>query len=463
MGIRKKHRRKTHLYTIFIKYLILFCVIGVFVVGTTFTVFSILVNMKVIYQANYIEQQLEVKRSEIQEAEKITENLIPQECSYGVYHEDGTYIGGVFDARERKKAWDAYTLLKGQAGSGYGYKYYPREGEICIVRYPVRAVYSTERFNDIFPAPEIILLCCAAAVFLVLNILLVRHYARYLRKQLFVLTDVAQKVKEQDLEFVRGESGVCEIEEVLDSMDEMRVALKDALEQQWLLEERRKEQAAAVAHDIKTPLTVIRGNSELLNEADTAEEAQEYSRYIRQSVAEIETYLKELQKMLRSEADKEIEIVPVETKALVHRIETAAKGLAAQKNIEFQIIEEMGEQRVLGVEEELYRAVMNVVSNAVDYSPEGSYVCMEMRPEDTVCRITVTDSGRGFTEEELRHALERFYQGDKSRSAAGHYGMGLSIAAALVERQDGSIQIGNSEKTGGGQVTLIIPVETKIA
>lgn len=457
MGIRKRYPRKTHLYTIFIKYLIIFCLISLFAVGTTFTIFSVLINMEVIYQANYVEQQLEVKRKEIQEADKITEKLFPQKCSYGIYQEDGTYVGGQFDAEVQKKAWKAYLLRRGQGESGYGYKYYQRAKEICIVKYRVRAVYKSEKLNDILLAPDTILLIWAAVVFFSLNIILVRHYSRYLKNQLTTLSEVAQNIKDQNLEFDRGESGVCEIDEVLDSMDQMKTALKNALEQQWLLEEHRKEQAAAIAHDIKTPLTVIRGNSELLFESESLKEVQEYNGYIRQSVSEIEEYLKELHKMLRFEAGEDKDFVWLDASLLIRRIEGTARGLTAQKNIDFQVTEEMGKCRLLGVEEDLYRAVMNVVSNAVDYSPGGSCIRLEMKPEDTMCRITVTDSGRGFTREELRHGLERFYQGDKSRGNLGHYGMGLSIAQSLVRKMNGSIELSNSKKTGGGQVTLTIP------
>lgn len=459
MGIKGKCHRKTHLYTIFIKYLIIFCMISFFTVVIIFTVFSILINMNVIYQANYIEQQLEVKRDSIQEAEKITAQLLPKGCSYGVFREDGTYVEGQFDAKEREKAWNAYTIRKGQAGSGYGYKYYQRDQEVCIVRYHVQATYRNEKFNDILLPPDMLLLICAGIAFFVLNIILVRHYTKYLKSQLLVLTDVAQNVKEQNLEFERGESSVHEIEEVLDSMDQMKSALKNALEQQWIMEEHRKEQAAAIAHDIKTPLTVIRGNAELLNETESLEEVREYNEYIRQSAGEIETYLKELQKMLRSEAEKETMIAPVKASAFGERIERAAKGLAAQKNLEFQMVDEMRDGCFLCREEDLYRAVMNVISNAVDYSTVGTWVRFTMSRKEGLCRLTVTDSGRGFTEEELCHAFERFYQGDKSRSAAGHYGMGLAIAAELMHRQNGSIELGNAGAAGGGQVTLLIPAE----
>lgn len=459
MGISRRMKHKTHLYTIFVKYLILFCLISLFVVGSLFTAFVVLDNMEVIYPANYIENQLEMVRETIQNTEEVTKDLIPSGCSYGIYHEDGTWKEGTFSRKEQAKAWKAYEDRKGQAGGGSGYKFYDREKELCVVRYPVKAVWQRTELNDTLPSPEAVCLLLAAAVFFTLNILLVRHYSRYLKGQLLILTGVARQIQDQDLEVQRGNSGVCEIDEVLESMDRMKRALKNSLEQQWLMEEHRKEQAAAIAHDIKTPLTVIRGNSELMAEAELLEEVQEYNDYIRQSVAEIEGYLKELQKMLRSEVQEELQIAAFQAAEFAGRIAQAAEGMVSQKNIRFRLADEMESCRMLGDEEALYRAVMNIVANAVDFTPEGGAVSLEMKPEGDMCRITVTDEGRGFTEEELRHATERFYQGEKSRSAAGHYGMGLSIAAAFMRQQNGALELANSEETGGGKVTLKIPVQ----
>lgn len=452
-------KHKTHLYTIFVKYLILFCVISLFVVGGLFTAFVVMVNMEVIYPANYIENQLEMVRETVQNTEEVIKDLIPSGCSYGIYNEDGTYKGGTFSREEQEKAWNAYKDRTGQAGGGNGYKFYDREKEICVVRYPVRAAWEKAKLNDTLPSPDAICFLLAAAVFFTLNILLVRHYSRYLKKQLLVLTGVAKKIQDQDLEVQRGDSSVCEIDEVLESMDQMKGALKNSLEQQWLMEEHRKEQAAAIAHDIKTPLTVIRGNSELMAEAELLEEVQEYNEYIRQSVEEIEGYLKELQKMLRSEVTEELQIVPFPVSEFARRIVQAAEGIAFQKNIRFQLTGGMETYQLLGDKEALYRAVLNIVANAVDFTPEGGGVCLEMKLEGDMCRITVTDEGRGFTEEELRHATERFYQGEKSRGLTGHYGMGLSIAAAFMRQQNGALELANSEETSGGKVTLRIPVQ----
>lgn len=154
MGISHRMKHKTHLYTIFVKYLILFCLISLFVVGSLLITFTLLVNMEVIYPANYIENQLEMVRETVQNTEEVTKDLIPSGCSYGIYHEDGTWKDGTFSREEQAKAWNAYEGRKGQAGGGNGYKFYDREKEICVVRYPVRAAWKKAKLNDTLPSPD---------------------------------------------------------------------------------------------------------------------------------------------------------------------------------------------------------------------------------------------------------------------------------------------------------------------
>ena len=91
---------------------------------------------------------------------------------------------------------------------------------------------------------------------------------------------------------------------MLQSMDQMREALKQSLHRQWNMEQVRREQMAALAHDIKTPLTILRGNAELTLEAEELAEVKEYAEEIREETKTIENYLQVLQEMLLSERNQ---------------------------------------------------------------------------------------------------------------------------------------------------------------
>lgn len=108
------------------------------------------------------------------------------------------------------------------------------------------------------------------------------------------------------------------------------------------------------------------------------------------------------------------------------------------------------------------RAVLNVISNGVDYTPADGKVEIHasiVRPGDDGrewLRITVTDQGPGFSGEDLKRGTERFYQGDGSRGHR-HYGMGLYIARTFTEEAGGRLTLSNAE-TGGAQVRIDLPL-----
>ncbi len=113
----------------------------------------------------------------------------------------------------------------------------------------------------------------------------------------------------------------------------------------------------------------------------------------------------------------------------------------------------------------MLRAFQNIVSNALDYSPPGKAVriLFSNREEqgNRYLAAVVMDEGPGFSAEDLRHAAEQFYQGDKSRSRQAHYGIGLHTARQFAEAQGGYLAMENGEE-GGGRVTLYFVVHSKL-
>ena len=114
----------------------------------------------------------------------------------------------------------------------------------------------------------------------------------------------------------------------MDSLYKMKCALKESLEEQWNQEKEKQEQIAALAHDIKTPLTIIKGNAQLLEEGSLAEEEQEYNQYILRNIAEIEHYLTMLREMLLSPKESAGE-EKISCQELGERLEEQARILAA--------------------------------------------------------------------------------------------------------------------------------------
>ena len=103
------------------------------------------------------------------------------------------------------------------------------------------------------------------------------------------------------------------------------------------------------------------------------------------------------------------------------------------------------------------RAIMNVISNGLDYSPQGGTLYVDVQSNNGFVEISVTDEGTGFSKEALCHAQERFYMGDQSRNSKLHFGMGLYITNSIMEQHNGQLILENSKETGGAKVTMKLP------
>jgi Osmosensitive K+ channel histidine kinase len=107
----------------------------------------------------------------------------------------------------------------------------------------------------------------------------------------------------------------------------------------------------------------------------------------------------------------------------------------------------------------LERAVLNVISNAVDFTPKEATIRVEAYELDGCFNIEITDSGIGFSEKDLEQSKQRFYMGDSSRSSRNHYGMGLTITDNIVAQHKGELILRNgTADLSGAQVIISIPV-----
>ena len=100
---------------------------------------------------------------------------------------------------------------------------------------------------------------------------------------------------------------------------------------------------------------------------------------------------------------------------------------------------------------------MNVIGNALDYSPPKGTVYVEVQRTDNFLQITIEDEGSGFTPEALHYAQELFFMENKSRTSNMHFGMGLYITSSIIKQHSGQLILINSDKTKGAQVIIKIP------
>ncbi len=226
------------------------------------------------------------------------------------------------------------------------------------------------------------------------------------------------------------------------------------------LEEIRRDFVANVSHEVKTPLTVIRGYSETLLEeaASLPEAARRHLEIIFRHVTDLEHLMENLLNLSRIESGKdELLLQPVALKNFADRLLDRFTNQARVKSIELH--NEIDEKApVLQADSfKLNQILSNLVDNAIKYTPSGGKIRIRSEANPEGYKIEVEDNGPGIPAEEQERIFERFYRLDKARSRdSGGTGLGLAIVKHLVLIHGGKIQV--SSKIGSGSCfTIVLP------
>ena len=381
---------------------------------------------------------------------------IPMGIEYALLDKNYQLIETTLDENELEQAMRYATTGASDQNLQKRYLLVTRENEYVVLQYYIGAQYTNEWMNEHLPSPDILLIVLIAAGGIFVCLLLTTRFAKKLRLQLVPLFEATSEVAKQNLDFEVGHSNIKEFEDVLISFSHMKESLKASLEQQWKAEQMQKEQIAALAHDLKTPLTVIQGNADLISETELDEEQRLYAEYISSSSEQMQLYIRTLIDISRAATGYQLHMEDIDLPAYIKQLREQIDALCQTKKIGLQVeIEHL--PAVLSADKLLLeRAIMNVVNNALDYSPQDSSISISMMGDNGSLKISVTDAGPGFSQEDLLHAEEQFYMADRSRSSNLHFGMGLFITKSIVRQHGGQLILSNSEKTGGAQVTILI-------
>lgn len=239
--------------------------------------------------------------------------------------------------------------------------------------------------------------------------------------------------------------------------------LKSEIEKNQLLEKMilmKDEFLSTISHEFKTPLNVINSAiqaMELLCKDELSIRAKKYIRNIRQNSFRQLRLVNNLLDITRAQAGKlkiykmNLDIVFI-TKAIVESVANYAK----QKGIKLSFVTAIG-RKIIGIDEEKYeRILLNLLSNAIRYTPEGKRVTVRLSSEKCYVRIVVKDDGVGIPEDKHLEIFERFGQAENSltRQAEGT-GIGLSLVKQLVHALGGEISVKSKEGKGSSFILLL--------
>lgn len=224
------------------------------------------------------------------------------------------------------------------------------------------------------------------------------------------------------------------------------------------LETMRKDFVANASHELKTPLTSIRGFLETLLDGayEDRETTKKFLTIINQEAERLNYLVADILDLSKLESgETEINKRPVDLKDLFSEIVVSVGNRLKEKQL---VLEEQIEANLIWGDEELLREViLNLLDNAIKYTHEGGRILIGSRETDEGTEVFVSDNGIGIPKESLPRLFERFYRVDKGRSRAmGGTGLGLSIVKHIVERHGGTVSV-ESELGKGSRFGFTIP------
>ena len=417
------------------------------------------VSLGFVTPSNVNEAALQKAQTNITAAPLFSADLVPQGMEYAVFDRLLNLIETDMDDNNAKKA----TLFtKGQYNNNIfseRFSLITRDDEYIVLKYSMRSSYANGSLNAFLPPPEIMLDLLMIINALIVCVITTFIFARKVRRQISPLHEATQQIGNQNLDFDVGFSRIREFNDVLLSFEKMKEELKYSLEKQWKEEQKQREQIAALAHDLKTPLTIMYGNLDLLQETKLSVEHKVYVKNLLENSAYMEKSIATLIDLSKTTSGYELKLAEVKTAVFLETLQRQIISLTTLKDIHTEFMFHDLPDVLQCDSALLERAILNIIANAVDFTPKCGIIRCEAGRNEESFIFTITDSGKGFAKEDLMHGKERFYMGDSSRSSRKHYGMGLTITDNIIRQHNGELVLTNG--TGdlhGAQVTLLIPV-----
>ncbi len=243
---------------------------------------------------------------------------------------------------------------------------------------------------------------------------------------------------------------ILEINDLINSINNLSQSIKEQ-------ENIRKRLTGDISHELKTPLTNIQSHLEAMIDG-IWEPTEERLLSVKEEAERLSSLVSDMQKLNKyDESSIKLKKDNVNISDIICFVIFQFSNLEKSKNIKIEY--EKKNINLYCDKDKITQALVNILSNAIRYSNEGSTIFIEEKLKDNKVIISIEDQGIGISEEDLKYVFERFYRADKSRTrATGGTGIGLTIVKSIVSSHGGEVKL-ESKLGEGSKFTIILPKE----
>lgn len=443
--------------------------------ATTYMAYFVAIEKGYILPSNYYEKQIPAIEKKIikkgikifqKDGKKLLEEIIPLEgMKYSVINKDKSILYGNLekDLREYINNEDkSYTvgIINQNAVRIIPIKENKKIYGWIALNYKLKPMLKNQYLNKIIKNTELFVVLSPFFYIVITTYIFSRKIYKNMIKPINELKIAQNKIKEKDLNFTLDYNEPNELGELCVSFEDMRRELEKSINTQVKMEENKKLMVSSIAHDLKTPLTIIGGNAEIIIENNIVQKQliEKHINIILNNVNRANKLIENVNLLYKIDSPQfTIKEEEIDIEDFVSYKYEEYKLLCDSKKIDLNMNINKHKEKVKIDIDVLSQILNNIITNSIRFTPEKGQIVLSIKVENSKINFKIEDSGKGFSKEDLKNALEAFYQGDKSRSMAkNHSGLGLYICRELLKKLGGDIKIYNGEK--GGIVEFYLPL-----
>ena len=433
-------------------------VLGIVILGVGWVfITNLLIYSNIVIPANYSESILNENKAKLSNLDKVTSDYLPKGCEFVVLSLDNNKKYGNMSPTNLEHALGVVDGTEGNVQGNTIYSLIDRDNEICIVKYNMRAYFNCENKKFYLLNYDFVSYTITVIAYILYVYIITFKLVNSWKDEFEEIERISLEIEKGNLDFEIRKSNIKEFSHIIDSMVRMREALKETLYLNWKIENEKNNEIGALAHDIKIPLTVIKGNTELVLDYDTKPYNVSHLQNVMEAAEKIEKYLTILIQYIKVDKIEGGIKENVECDVFSERIKSESEEYAVNRHtkIEFSISHILGNICIDSFSME--RAIFNIIDNAIEYKTEKDRILCNIMQEKDLYTITISNKYGKFNDEVLENATKLFYTSNKHRNTA-HYGIGLAYVNRVIKANQCYLYLFNSNELGA-TVKIQVPIQ----